>query len=1147
MQVARHNTSPTSSQRFWALNPDAVAQMRLIDTNTVEVVEFYDDEIPQYAILSHTWGTEEVSYQDMQFLTTDRNRKVRDLSGSHSSSLKSSDVTTIVAMSGYIKIKTASNYARSHGLRYLWVDTCCIDKTSSAELSEAINSMFAWYRDAALCFAYLEDVPSRQLRDSRWFTRGWTLQELIAPREMVFCSSDWNEVGKKSSSEFCELLANITGVDGRVLRGNINLDEISVANRMRWAVNRKTTRREDMAYCLMGIFSVNMPLLYEEIMRETDDHSIFAWAAQPGSNNPLHGLLASSPAAFANTQTIRCLPPLQTSDSVPMGMTNQGLRLKVFLLSVPEYREDVTRYLPQDFVVTSADPLPPDGYFAFLECSVIENGEFLCPVILLRNLWGDQYARINIDRVYHLRDPRTYYLDLPDSDYCPIYVKQKPREILPDFIVALEKGLGSCDDRITFVEQALPPESWDPASFVLTPRPVGPLNTTVAAIRFSDSARKSCLDVFVGLTKVGHGWVPWCIQSHDVSCSLWNVYEELVDALGHSVMPRQEWKPGPIGTMAQTRLTTRYGRPFVLLEFVQKFEIDGTEIFQPEDNVKTSIQPGIDIQPLPSLGPEVSGPQENQALSAVPAQEAHAERASSDMSRLLGSIRRYELNDMQVNDSDAPHYTDVQEILASCSIVDSFETSVSVEQPFFKVRTGSRYWPLQEINRVVRAAAKTVLPELVGWLGVIDAAGFLEGINRASEDGLRQIVHESQKHLPWFSELHLAFMVGSLKLFDRYISEDMHGSQLQNMKGDGGLSFYHFAAMRWRPVQVGLLRHAMTTAESGLSGSNVILANFSILHSNRNRTPISQIVVERIAGLQLSPTQETPLHFAAAYGAQDNKTNIIRLLLGDLYQNGLLIAPDKLKQLLQAHNYQGETPLHRACAMGNIAMAKTILDLDPGSAAKPDKRGLSVLWHAACGGNASMIRLLLCNGAAIETACKDGRTPMHVVCREGHSNAVEVLLQFGAKADAKALGFGLTPAHLAAMFGHHKCLKRIIRHANDAVDKSLEGRKMNCTPLHLAVANGHTKCVKVLLEAGVDISRPCECYFLCLSAAHSTKKPESFDVVATNEMPEYIATERGFDQIAEMIALRRGESAQSHLIPEDMSFEHGENPVVRSI
>ncbi|KAI6567423.1 hypothetical protein MCOR03_001038 [Pyricularia oryzae] len=924
------------------LSPQIIVdQMRLIDTNTIEVIEFTDDKIPQYAILSHTWGAEEVSYQDMQRLATNRKRKSWDLGRSPSSSSTASVAMAIFEMSGYIKIKAASHYARAHGFRYLWVDTCCIDKTSSAELSEAINSMFVWYRDAALCFAYLEDVPNRQLKDSRWFTRGWTLQELIAPRQMIFCSSNWNEVGRKSSSNFCDLLATITGVDRRVLRGNINLDEISVANRMRWAANRKTTRREDMAYCLMGIFSVNMPLLYgeggirafirlqEEIMKDTDDHSIFAWAAQPLSDNPLHGLLASSPAAFADAQTIRRLPPLQTSDSVPMSMTNQGLRLKVFLWSVPEYLDDLRRYLPRDSVVTSQElSLPLDGYFAFLECSVIENGEFLCPVILLRNLWGDQYARINIDMVYHLRDPRTYSLDRPGSGYCSIYVKRSPREILPDFIVALEKGLGSYDDRITFVEQALPPESWDPASFVLTPRPVGPSKTTVATIRFADSARKSCLDVSVGLIKVSHGWEPWCRQSHHVSRSLWDVHKELVDALWNSEMPQQLWEAGDtMGTVAQTRLTTRYGRPYVLLEFVQRFEIDGTEIFQPEDNINAAIQTAIE-------------------------------------------------------------------------------------------------------------AAKKVLPEPKdGWISDLEATDLVEELHHASEDDIINIVHESQQGLTGFNRLHLALATGSCKLFDRCISEDM------------------------------------------------------------TKPP---------------------------YGRQETVADLIAFLLGDVYQTGVSLPPDQ-------------------------AAVKAILALDPLSARKLDSRGYSVLWHAARGGDASRMAWLLRDGFTIEAMCRDGRRPIHAACREGYSNVVKVLLESGARADVKEPSFGLTPAHLAAMFGHHECLEHIIGHSSGSVDETLKGRKMYCTPLHLAVANGRTKCVEVLLEAGVDVSRRCGCYFVSFIEAHSIKKPESFDVVAANELPGNIAAERGFDQIMELISRRGREAAKSPLSPRAMSFEREDVWVVRSV
>ncbi|TLS30920.1 hypothetical protein PpBr36_03515 [Pyricularia pennisetigena] len=148
---------------------------------------------------------------------------------------------------------------------------------------------------------------------------------------------------------------------------------------------------------------------------------------------------------------------------------------------------------------------------------------------------------------------------------------------------------------------------------------------------------------------------------------------------------------------------------------------------------------------------------------------------------------------------------------------------------------------------------------------------------------------------------------------------------------------------------------------------------------------------------------------------------------------------------------------------GQPGRIKAILALDPLPARKLDKGGCSVLWHAA----------------SADTQTDDPASQYRVCHRDGvqvgDSDALKVLLRFGARVDVKAPGFGLTPAHLAAMFGHHECLERAIRHAYDAVGKGLEGRKMCCTPLHRGVVNGRTKYVELPLEAGVDVSRPCEC------------------------------------------------------------------------
>ncbi|KAK3990675.1 hypothetical protein QBC44DRAFT_358106 [Cladorrhinum sp. PSN332] len=210
--------------------------------------------------------------------------------------------------------------AEKDGLLYAWIDTCCIDKASSAELSEAINSMFKWYRQAVICYAYLADVSDvgdddhheasdSSFSASKWFTRGWTLQELIAPVKLRFFDSKWKRIGDKQTLE--SAIHIITRIDVEVLRGG-NLKDVSVARRMSWASDRQTTREEDIAYCLMGIFDINMPMLYgegkkafirlqEEILKEIGDESMFAWKAADDSLALYRGMFADSPSEFKDS------------------------------------------------------------------------------------------------------------------------------------------------------------------------------------------------------------------------------------------------------------------------------------------------------------------------------------------------------------------------------------------------------------------------------------------------------------------------------------------------------------------------------------------------------------------------------------------------------------------------------------------------------------------------------------------------------------------------------------------------------------------------------------------------------------------------------------------------------------------------------
>ncbi|KAI1092557.1 SNF2 family N-terminal domain-containing protein [Rostrohypoxylon terebratum] len=314
--------------------------MRLLHVQTKKLEEFFEDQIPPYAILSHRWEPNELTYKDVA------NRS---------------------KFTNNVKIDGCCKQAILDGIKYVWIDTICIDKSSSSEFSESINSMFAWYRDSQFCYAYLSDVISEfqyaeknsLFRRSKWFLRGWTLQELLAPRIVRFYTKSWKFIGSNKSSDrkFCGLLQDITAIPREVLNGSQPITQSSVATRMRWAANRRTTRKEDIAYCLLGLFGVNMSLLYgegenafkrlqEEIIRQSDDESIFAWGlGRPGGRGSSFRLLAKSPADFMGCDDIRVLsgiwPGCSMRNLSHYSMTNKGLLIERPFRRLPEPFETV--------------------------------------------------------------------------------------------------------------------------------------------------------------------------------------------------------------------------------------------------------------------------------------------------------------------------------------------------------------------------------------------------------------------------------------------------------------------------------------------------------------------------------------------------------------------------------------------------------------------------------------------------------------------------------------------------------------------------------------------------------------------------------------------------------------------------------------
>jgi hypothetical protein len=350
--------------------------MRLLNTSTEKLEEFMANP-PPYAILSHTWWA---LPDDHVAFDTDK------LRGQGEVLFADMQNNTAREKLSYPKVLATCMLAKAQGYDWVWIDTCCIDKSSSAELSEAINSMFTYYQDSANCYVYLDiEIPSGnmsadRLRQARWISRGWqvftlftfrrdsmltrnvrTLQELIAPRHVEFYDKNWIPQGTRA--QYAEVLADVTNIKIGHLKawsggwGRRELDQYSIADRMSWVGDRQTARPEDIAYCLFGIFDVHLPPLYgegakkafrrlqEEIMKTSTDLSLLAWSGP----SFLHlSVLAESPRRFKGTKSIMFHDYVEEVE--PFKMTNKGLRVKIPLIMEDEEEATCTAVLQNCYI-----------------------------------------------------------------------------------------------------------------------------------------------------------------------------------------------------------------------------------------------------------------------------------------------------------------------------------------------------------------------------------------------------------------------------------------------------------------------------------------------------------------------------------------------------------------------------------------------------------------------------------------------------------------------------------------------------------------------------------------------------------------------------------------------------------------------------
>ncbi|KAF5343207.1 hypothetical protein D9758_013443 [Tetrapyrgos nigripes] len=393
--------------------------MRLLNTHSLKLKSFFGDDIPPYAILSHTWGKtdDEVTFQEMM----------------------AEDRSVAKGKAGYKKIRGACQYAQKYMFEWIWIDSCCINKESSAELSEAINSMYAYYEDAQVCYVYLEEaVCSEDIRDEgsgfrhcKWFTRGWTLQELLAPSYVVFLDQDWEMIGTRYS--LADVISGITSIPVSVFKDG-DFDRFSVAQKMSWASMRQTTRPEDQAYCLLGIFGVSMPPIYgeggarafirlqQEIINISDDRSIFAWVAPYGKKDS-RGLFARSPFEFRMSGEVKASEADDIGDT-SFSFGNNGLRIHLPLVPI----EPVSVVVSE--TAKTQRPSYPVGtiFSAPLRCCS-ERGPETCFAVYLQKVAGERYVRCRPDELAIIpaasRQP----------DICQVVVKENagiPRKVKND-------------------------------------------------------------------------------------------------------------------------------------------------------------------------------------------------------------------------------------------------------------------------------------------------------------------------------------------------------------------------------------------------------------------------------------------------------------------------------------------------------------------------------------------------------------------------------------------------------------------------------------------------------------------------------------------------------------------------------------------
>jgi ankyrin repeat protein len=968
---------------------------------------FASDQIPPYAILSHRWeaDNQEVTLQDL---------------------------TSGVAgnKEGFRKLWFCCEQAKKDGLEYFWVDSCCIDKINFTELSTAINSMFRWYRDSVKCYVYLSDVSTGKhsrssevlwdsaFRHSKWFTRGWTLQELLAPRSVEFFSRDGQLLGDRNS--LVQQIHEITGIAVQALQG-ADLAQFSVQERMIWSARRQTTVEEDQAYCLMGIFSVFLPVIYgegkenarkrlrEEIDKLSEEHQC------------LQALRTSDYEQFKDRNPHRlegtCQWFLQHDRFQEWQQSNLGL---LWVSADPGCGKSVLARSLIDIEVKSGESRSI-CYFFFKDDNDKQRSSTSALSALLHQLFSQTRSLIN----HAIDDYRVEGHQLSESFHklWTILTKAASDPKAGEIVCVLD-ALDECAEReryllIDTLSAFYKQRNSCKLKFLITSRPYFDIERRFAhlirdipTIRLHGEKESKAISYEINLV----------IKSKVADMAL----ELDLDDSEQSTL--------------QDELLAIEHRTYLWLKLIIEVILD--EIGLTKKKLK-----GI-INTLPATV--------EQAYEAILTKSKNPRRARKLLQIITTAARPLTLGEMNIALAIEDHHRSSEEL--DLENEARFATTIRRLCGLFVSVIDQKVYLIHQTAKEFLVAKDQVLCN--SWKQSLSAT---ESELLMARICITYLMFES---------FDSSFIDSTFDESSFDVDRERYDPSVKHSVEQHG--YLEYAATFWcfhyKKVQNTapneLLQAALILCETQSERFQIWFnAYWDTAHENDLVPWLNNIIVASYFGLEAVIEQllraevdveskdiidrQTPLSWAAHHGHE--------IVIKQLLEAGADV---------KSKDTYGQTPLSWAAQNGYEAVVKQLLEAGSDVESKDSNHGRTPLSWAALNGHKAAAKYLLDAGANVESNDTSGQTPLLSAARNGHEIVVKQLIEAGADVNSKGTSHGRTPLSWAAELGHDTVIWQLLDAGADVESKdNIHGQ----TILSMATKKGRGNLVTRLIEFGADI------------------------------------------------------------------------------